>query len=514
MMRRQAGWIVALVGLSAALGPFAGCSIVNSFDDVKPQNPRGVIVVGGTIAGVGASDQYVLTALDPSNGSELAQARRAMTVAAVKYDGARDLWYVFESGVVGHFFPLPTDPFYLHVMRLDAVSGAWTELGATSIPAGLSFSTTTVLTSSVAYVAYRDGSSKQFDLVIVDTSNPSAIPPPAKLPLSSAPVALIGAPGETDRVLLCATSSGAGATASDAGASDGAAGAQDGEASDAESAEGAPPSDAEAGVAEAGDTEAGNIEAGDSEAGDDAGIGTTDDGAVDAGADARAGDAAGAEAGAQPAAQGTFATLTEYFVSGGFATVAHETVVTSEMVGPLVGFAAVQRLGTEVPVAMVVSRPLGAKMAATLSLYDPVTLSVIGQATFPFADPNVQPPAFSTCDSFAFVVGTNVETNIYAVDIGTLLAGTGDGGVLAVQAPFQATGNSGQGLYFEPYTNTVLAPFSQGDKFKLWAFAVQRAPDGAPQLVERQGWSAGNLRPNFIATKIPSPFPTSICGAR
>ena len=47
---------------------------------------HGVIVIGGEISN-DAGRQVVLTAIDPSTGSELPKARCPLNVAAVQYDG-------------------------------------------------------------------------------------------------------------------------------------------------------------------------------------------------------------------------------------------------------------------------------------------------------------------------------------------------------------------------------------------------------------------------------------------
>jgi hypothetical protein len=481
------GRLLSFACVAAIVGAHVGCSVVNSFGNVAPQKDRGVIVIGGVVAN-GAADEYVLTALDPLTGKELANARRTMTVAAVQYSGANDLWYVFESGVVSHFFPLPTDPFYVHVMRLDPFAGTWTELSAAAIPPALSFLTTAVLTDRIAYIAYANGRSDQLQLVLLDTSDPSAIHESASVPITSSPVALVGLPAavnETQRVLLCSTAQPrpVAPTGSDAGdpGNDDSAG---------------PPTD-----------DGGDDASGDDASGDDTGDAgaASDDGAF-SGPEA----GAPAEAGAPGGAATTAATLTEYFVSSGPPSAQAQITVPS--IGPLVGFARVTPSGSA-PMALVVASPIRASVA-TVSLYDPVNLSS-SVGTFAFNDSNVQPPAFSPCDSYLFVVGTNVATSVYAVDLTPLLNAGGSGGTQSLVSTYASTGNSGQGLYFEPYTKTVLAPFSQGASFTLTAFSVSTA-DGVPHLTQRSspGWTPpGDLRPNFVATKSPASFTQAFCAA-
>ena len=70
----------------------------------------------------------------------------------------------------------------------------------------------------------------------------------------------------------------------------------------------------------------------------------------------------------------------------------------------------------------------------------------------------------------------------------------------------QPIGHSGQGVYFEPFTNTILLPFSQGLNFQLTAF---RHNGGSfSQINGTPIWQPPpDLRPDFIAVRAPIPFP-------
>jgi hypothetical protein len=492
--------------------------VVNSFGNLTPQKDRGAIVIGGVVARDGP-DRYVLTALDPTTGLELPNARRSMTVASVLYSGTGDLWYVFESGVESHFFPLPTDPFYVHAMQLDPVSGTWTELAAAAIPPALSYSTTAMLTDRIAYVAYAGGRSDQLELVILDTSVPSAIHVSATVPVAIPPVTLLGVRASssnlTQRVVLCSTAqprrpADAGA-ATEAGAGVIEAGSDPADAgADADLDDGAanlPDADDEATAPESG---AGAEGGGDAATADATGSAGTGD--AGGGSDAGGNGEGGNDAGSPPAPATNSATLTEYFVSSSAAPSPQATINVPQ-IGPLVGFATVTPSENSPPRVLVIARPVVSPQSiATLTLVDPVNLSTTA-GTFPFNDFNVQPPAFSPCDNLAFVVGTNLETSIHAIDVNVLLGGgSGDGGTPSLPSISQSTYNSGQGLYFEPYTKTVLAPFSQGTSFTLTAFAVGRTGDGQPQLTQRSSWQPpADLRPNFVATKTPVPFSPALC---
>jgi hypothetical protein len=202
----------------------------------------------------------------------------------------------------------------------------------------------------------------------------------------------------------------------------------------------------------------------------------------------------------------TVSALTPVLVPGSGAPSVEQTIFGTSPAASLVGYGTVTTNG--VMHALVVTRPNGTA-PATLSIFDPTgdpTMALIGAGTFSFTDGNIKAPAFSTCAGLAFVVGTNADLSVHAVSIGGV--SLDDGGVYPVlPSTAAATGHSGQGVYFEPYTNTVLAPFSQGDNFALTAFTVEGSSN-APKLVQRlpPRWvPPADLRPSFVATK--SPFP-------
>jgi hypothetical protein len=204
-------WTFALVLLPGALT--AGCSLVNSFDDVVPLTdandsgtladsslsadsgaksdssmdsgskadstlgtdanadsgpgqdsstgedaadagdtaPTGVIVVAATqLSGDGG---FVLTALNPFSGAELG-TREKTTVFSVKYDGNRDIWYVFDDPANAFGFAQRNELVTLHVRSLDTHTGAWTELGSLVVPAIESNDNVAVLNGRLVYVGY------------------------------------------------------------------------------------------------------------------------------------------------------------------------------------------------------------------------------------------------------------------------------------------------------------------------------------------------------------------------
>jgi hypothetical protein len=469
---RSRGRRVAL-GLMGASCVVGGCTLINSYDGVVPEKPgapdaargvdsslpgddaesvdsgpsrddgglhdaaaeeaaavaaaHGVIVIGGETTS-DAGRQVVLTAIDPSTGSELPKARRPLNVAAVRYDGKRDLWYVFESGGQG-LFALPTDPFYLHTFDLDTITGQWTELGVFQIPTGVSFATTTVILERLSYIAYGNGTvdgglqtaGGPYSLVTLDTSDPTAVSVlGAPIPLATGYGALIGIRSDVNA------------------------------------------------------------------AGGYLALGST--AKLDGGA--------------------TVSLLTPVVVPGSGSPALLPPIFGTAPAGQLVGYGSVTDNGATH--ALVVTRPNGS-VPATLSVFDleatDPTMALIGAGTFPFADGNVQSPAFAGCGvGLALVAGTNSDLSVHAVSIAGI--DQADGGVYpALTSASAATGHSGQGVYFEPYTNTVLAPFSQGDNFALTAFTLEGSSD-APRLVQRlpPRWvPPPDLRPSFVATKSPVP---------
>jgi hypothetical protein len=484
--RRNYRRSLVLACLGLAFAPGIGCTLINAFDSVAPQKSldaggtggdaitpsmegaapdmtvipmgdggaeassesgivdqsagspasHGAIVIGGGVVQDGGKEQFVLTALDPSTGSELPKARTPMLVAAVQYDGARDLWYVFESGGAG-IFPLPTDPFYLHTFTLDTITGKWTELGKVQIPSSVSFATTAVILQRLSYIAYGTGqigdaaiptgdAGPPFSLVTFDTSNPASVTMLGQpIPLPNGYGGMIGTNSSV------------------------------------------------------------------SAAGGFISLGSTS--RIDG---------------------GTYPQLTPFLIPGMDVPAQENPIIGTIPGGATVGFGAATIGG--VMEALVVTRVNGMGTPAILSIYNPSsndpTMALLGAGSFPFTDGNIKPPAFSACLQTALVCGINGDLFVHAVPIGPALAAGGT--LTALPAVQAATGHSGQGVYFEPYTSTVLAPFSQGENFALTAFTLG-GTSSAPTLTQRTAprWSPPpDLRPNFIATK--TPFPADYCNAQ
>lgn len=439
---RRRGRLLGLLGVlcfAVLLALHSACSLVNNFASQATAIDKGAVVVGGVVVDPDGGENFVLTALDPKTGATLPHATREMTVAGVFNDGDRpDLWFIFESGTPGQFFAQPQFPFYVHAMQLDPFDGTWTELSELQIPTAVSFSTTAVLTRSLVYLAYDGTDATSFKLVALDTSNPWAI-------TKSAEAAVSTGDGPPIALVGARQSSGAQFVV----------------------------------LCEA-------------------------PGALPAGATA-----------ANPAERSEFLTAYQLLQNGTFSMQAPPTPVQIQVGSGrgLVGFASVSpRNASGAPMVLVVAAqqpPADASAdgpvdpdAASLGLFDPAN-NIPGQTgVFFFNDLDVQPPAISRCDDYAFVSGINVGTGIAPVSLDALVTGGTD-----LSPLLQRTARSGQGLYFEPYTHTLLAPFVVGNNVDFGAYRFSLAPDGTnPQLDKRTAidWNPNpNLRPNFVATKSP-----------
>ncbi len=138
---------------------------------------------------------------------------------------------------------------------------------------------------------------------------------------------------------------------------------------------------------------------------------------------------------------------------------------------------------------------------ASISSYSPQVPGQSLGSPIPFSsnDGYFKPFAFAECLGQALLMGTNQDLAVYAIPLTT--TGTVARGTL---------GTSGQGVYYEPFTSTVLAPFSQGDGFTLTAFTLG-GTKAAPTLTPRQapGWAPPpDLRPELVATRTHVPTPT------
>jgi hypothetical protein len=133
-----------------------------------------------------------------------------------------------------------------------------------------------------------------------------------------------------------------------------------------------------------------------------------------------------------------------------------------------------------------------------LQAYSALTGLAIGSPLrFSTNDPFLRPIAFADCLGQALLIGTNTETAVTSLPV-TTAGGVGDRGVMQ---------HSGQSVHFEPFTSTVLAPFTQGEGYELTAFKLGGATPSSLTLRQAPEWTPpAGLRPEIVATRIPVPF--------
>jgi hypothetical protein len=107
-----------------------------------------------------------------------------------------------------------------------------------------------------------------------------------------------------------------------------------------------------------------------------------------------------------------------------------------------------------------------------------------------------QPFAFAECQHQALLIATNEDLAVYSIPLAAANATLARAAIT----------HSGQSVYFEPYTSTVLAPFTQGDGFVLTAFTLGGTQSN-PTLTPRQaGWTPpADVRPEVLAVRRPVP---------
>jgi hypothetical protein len=144
--------------------------------------------------------------------------------------------------------------------------------------------------------------------------------------------------------------------------------------------------------------------------------------------------------------------------------------------------------------------PANGAMAAVQRFSSSSSVPIAGSmVSFAIEDPHLQRLAVSECYSMAFVVGVPNDTEVYGVPL------TG-----ATSTVLTADlGHSGQAVAYEPYTNTVFAPFKANGSFAISAYAVTGSAS-APTLTNRTNSGTWNppsdLEPNFVGVREPVPY--------
>jgi hypothetical protein len=425
--------------LSLACVLASACTFVNSFDDVKPSaegtyeagvaapfdiaapeggpvgdgsatSSLGAIVLAGQVVASGVASS-VLTVVDPVTGREIA-AREPMVVAGIRYDGLRDLWWIFESRSAD-FAPGPTDEVVLHARSLDVATGTWTERGSLPVLPIQSYDSIAVLRDRLLYVAHG-ASAGNVQLVTIDTADPTKLAKLDAQPLDRAPRGMIGTRDTT----------GPGGVADLVRTGKDAAGCPDG---------------------------------------------------------------------------GTCLEVIRVRVSNTGPPLIDPPHVIGEVQGNGVpSYASLASLDREVVVFPRASADAAAPTRAVM--FEPRNQEIDGiEARFFMTDNLLRRSAVSECQRQLFLVGGNNDLAVHVVPL------LGDGGGTPTKA---SSGHSGQSVYFEPTTKTVLAPFAQGPGFDLTAFYV-RGPSNAPTLAKRTraDWNPPNdIRPTLLGIREPLPI--------
>ncbi len=144
--------------------------------------------------------------------------------------------------------------------------------------------------------------------------------------------------------------------------------------------------------------------------------------------------------------------------------------------------------------------PVNGAMATVQRFTSSASVPIAGSVvSFGIANPHLQRLAISECYSMAFVVGVPNDTQVYGVSL--------NGATSTILTADM--GHSGQAVAYEPYTNTVIAPFKANGSFAISAFSVT-GPVGTPVLTNRTNSGTWNppsdLEPNFVGVREPVPY--------
>lgn len=437
------------ISILVAVMVAAGCSLVNSFEDVTPRSDGvyaqadatavdvaaqpdvatdapvtdasdagiasgGAIVVGGRVEDDAGAFKYVLAVLDPADGKEIG-TREDMVVAGVQYDGLRDLWYIFESKT-NDFVAGANDQVVLHVRELNAKTGVWNERSQKAVPVLQSYDSIGVTRERLTYVAYRSPEAGAgLEYVTFNTNDPANPVELNRLPVDVTPFGAMptrsstGPGGFVNYLRINTTPS---------------------------------------------ECDAGNI--------------------------------------------CPMEIVPIRIPNSG-----------SPAIDPIVPLGYTVRFNLPSYAAMAPPTDLDlvvfprtgndASAPSTIRRYDPVLHTEQQAPTdFVITDTGLKRAAVSNCGKMAFVVGTNGDLRVHAIPI------QANGGGTPTSA---STGHSGQSVYFEPSTKTVLAPFAQGSGFDFSAFKLG-GTETAPTLSQRStDWTPpSDLRPILLGIREPLPI--------
>ena len=453
----------AALVLVLPVAALASCSLINSFDDLKPTTDsgaadsaidgddstsmtetgtdapitdsgadgadatpveNGLIVIGGSHAADGGTAN-VLGVIAPATG-KLIGSYESLTVPIIRYDGLRDLWYIFSTPRPS-FSLVATDTITLSIRRWDSTKNQLVELSKKTVPTPLADETTVVLRNRIAYVAQIPGDAgATYNLLAIDTTDPT-MPSVgvASAPLTEPPFAAVGT-----RSALTSASGGfvnllyiQNCAASDAG-----------------------PTSCELALQRSSFSTA---------------IGTA------------------------PTTTGSRVVI---------ANVPSPAELTSVSWGSFLNVTGSTHDVYAYP-------PLVATDKVTLFEVEPSVATVIpgSTVTFKTSSRRLLPMAIAECNQIA-LVGDFDGQGIFAVPMTT------DTGA---KVEIQTLGRVVQRIFYEPYTGTVLLPFKQSMLFDITAYTLSGTAT-MPKLARRPAasWTPPNdLQPYTLATKQPLDFP-------
>ncbi|HEX8795513.1 MAG TPA: hypothetical protein VF765_31400 [Polyangiaceae bacterium] len=397
-----------------------------SFPDI------GVIVISGRVSDDAGNLQGVLTAIDPTHGAELPNAREMLNVPVVLYDGVRDIWYIIETNGQS-LFPTPSDMAILHAETLDPVSGTWTDLGQLRIPPPV-FGLAGVQTNRLVYIGFDNqvDSASGTSFVTLDTTDPTNLSIYASTGLDIQPQGIIATRSQT------------------------------GNGGPVNMLESVPCPD-DGGTGDAGDAGSGGIGGGYCLQIQHVTVPTNPD----------------------PATLGFTVPLGPFFGRPAY--------------GAYLGAPGAGSPQDFIAWSLPVPGNPGSPGATSINAYAPLNFAAVGSPiSFQTSDGFFQPFAFSECYQQLLLTATNEDLSVYAIPLSSAT------GKLASQM----TTHSGQSLYYEPYTSTVLSPFTQGDGYVLDAYTLGGSAS-MPSLTHRTApdWNPpADVRPEVLGIRKPLPI--------
>jgi hypothetical protein len=141
---------------------------------------------------------------------------------------------------------------------------------------------------------------------------------------------------------------------------------------------------------------------------------------------------------------------------------------------------------------LIATRAQGQQLVTLQHLHPWTSQTAAPAVTFPTTGAALRPLIVAECMKVALFVEGTTDLRVHAVPL--------RGGTPAVIA----TGHPGQGLRFEPYTKTVLAPYTDSRTSELSAFRLGGTTQ-FPSLKRRDDWAPPpDLRPLVVATREPA----------